>query len=403
MTCHITAKCLLYACPACGKRMRNFQQLKTHAISLHPDTSSDIIENNRFKLPESACFHFCDECGMAFSTPDDIERHAKYFHEDITSKDLRDYAIFKQKERIKSLKQPSFEGVFTCTLCSKGFQSCEELQQHQTVRSGLQWVLERQTRTTQNVKTGGDVEQLSVNRKTDRELFVHNTFPRKHKFQCGKCDSSFRYLSKLKRHIARTHYKLKTELCEYCGILFVRNEKLKNHIRSKHEKSKQLRCDFCNKMFGCRNTIKSHMLHHFDLHRKYTCEICRNVYTGLASYNVHVQTHGDEFVCKCGQKFNRKQSLIHHQKAKHGRNPFKCTTCEKTFSNPGALNIHERIHREDKRHTCTMCEKSFVQSYSLKVHMRVHTKEQPFKCDKCDAKYTQSYPLTLHKRKHHSK
>jgi uncharacterized Zn-finger protein len=57
-----------------------------------------------------------------------------------------------------------------------------------------------------------------------------------------------------------------------------------------------------------------------------------------------------------------------------GLSPFKCSYCEKTFTQKGHVLRHERIHTGEKPYKCDTCGKAFNQSGSLKAHQIVHIK-----------------------------
>ena len=58
-----------------------------------------------------------------------------------------------------------------------------------------------------------------------------------------------------------------------------------------------------------------------------------------------------------------------------GERPYKCTECQKAFTQKNTLIIHMKKHSGEKNYECEHCGTSFVQKGNLKTHIkRVHEK-----------------------------
>ena len=57
-----------------------------------------------------------------------------------------------------------------------------------------------------------------------------------------------------------------------------------------------------------------------------------------------------------------------------------CTSYGKYCFSQSALNLHTRVRTGDKPYKCETCDKSFTQKVSLKTHMLIHGVDKPYKC-----------------------
>lgn len=83
--------------------------------------------------------------------------------------------------------------------------------------------------------------------------------------------------------------------------------------------------------------------------------------------------------------------------------PFKCNTCQKSFSEKTKLSRHMSLHSAGKNFICPDCAKSFKTKDSLRIHSLIHRNEKPFACKVCSARFNNSSNLKKHLASHSGK
>ena len=79
---------------------------------------------------------------------------------------------------------------------------------------------------------------------------------------------------------------------------------------------------------------------------------------------------------------------MHIDTVHEGKRPFKCDTCQTTFSHRTGLNRHvENIHEKNKPFRCDICKLRFSRRNCLIRHMEsIHDRNLPIQCNFCDFK-----------------
>lgn len=179
-------------------------------------------------------------------------------------------------------------------------------------------------------------------------------------FKCSRCNTPFKFLSKLRRHCLQSIkckdvHKFGIKIfdsfeCSYCGRIFTTKIDLRNHMLFMHfrpalpPKTNYI-CDICGHNFNSINMLDSHRCLHNIKTYVNKSKNCPNI------------------------KPVREKHLIYGQKQWNQMDNTVCQKCDKTFETPEGLDAHCHsfvcYSSKKRKHKCDVSVFKWLTKYSI--------------------------------------
>uniref|UniRef100_A0A2P2ICY0 Zinc finger protein 658B-like n=2 Tax=Hirondellea gigas TaxID=1518452 RepID=A0A2P2ICY0_9CRUS len=314
------------------------------------------------------------------------------------------------------------ENPYHCSVCSKTFVCCSELQTHRLSHTGEKSVPSFPCsqcgavyKCQMHLENHINNHNQASNLKKDKTKRVKRLKASWRCWECYDCEASFSVPHKLDTHIRRHHniyngpagrtgYEKENGLDVYkCSMCSYKcQDEVNFKLHQSFHKGLMFECSTCSASFVTCRYLEIHLLTHQENY-SYGCEYCENSFPSLQALHVHecLNKKYSLFICSdCGMEFRREEDFNVHEASHYKGSSLQCSICNTSFRHADTLTAHMKTHSEQGTHTCPTCGVDFVEKSNLITHQKGHLLNKPYHCSKCTAAFTKKEYLHAHLNKH---
>lgn len=434
-------------CVDCGLFFSDRQLLVTHMCSgkNRPLNGKEDTDARRAPPEHSDKPHKCDQCGRGYRHPCSLLNHKKS-HKTGVFRCLVCQKRYYNLLALKNHQRTHFDlKRHKCEECGKAFKIQKQLinhlrlhEEHRAkglVRSGpggcsypqpgpsqLQALRADPSKGTGPLGFKKPYSSAGTSRPQKFDAAESSRRP----FSCDECGKTYRHAGSLANH--KNLHKIGDYHCNVCNSTYPNRLAMKNHLRL-HFAQKKHNCQDCGKGFRTQRQLATHTTGGLckgpqgpGQQMDYECDGCCEGFATAEELSAHdcpaqhlpsssgssnpreersaPDTESDErpYVCDlCNCAYKHASSLLNH-KHTHKTGNFRCSFCDKPYTNYMALRNHMRIHTQRKKHICHVCGKAFRLARFLRNHQRVHDEgATPYGCPGCGKSFQGRSALARHR------
>ena len=428
-----------YKCESCDKSFFKEQKLKLHIYIVHEGKTASKCElcGKMFLIEVSLKRHIklahegnapcqCELCGKSFLKARRLKLHLQKVHESYSYKCEKCDNTFSSLKSLKMHNRIDHGGNYKCEFCAQYFINEMGMNVHIAhVHKGHKNYINarkqrKQKHLLRNPQNTASKEEKKHKCNICNKYFIRQWYLTKHiesiheglkQYKCEYCEKSYGQSSELTYHNSRWHNIGEKFKCEFesCNNEFLKRTDLRYHIKRYH--GYLFKCQQCDRECLEKRELNRHILKD----HKVKCESCDKSYTisyinkhnskvvyeaGKAKFKCQSCSYGEgKLQCKSCDKFYSKTHMV---------TSFKCKYCANDITRSKYLKIlqHEGVVGKEK-FKCSICNKLFTQFHGLKYHIKVMHEQKnydqhiqkvngKYECKICNTCYTQINNLKYH-------